>query len=49
MSDVTKSSTSSEFSVLILITFLMEIDILALARLIYLDGDEGQVSVGQVL
>ena len=49
MSDVTKSSTSSEFSVLILITFLMEIDILALAMLVYLDGDEVHVSVGQVL
>ena len=49
MTDVKKSSTFTDFSVLFLITFLMEIDILALARLIYLDGDEGQVSVGQVL
>ena len=49
MTDVKKSSTFTDFSVLVLITFLMEIDILALAMLIYLDDDEGQVSVGQVL
>ena len=49
MTDVKKSSTFTDFSVLVLITFLIEIDILALAMLIYLDDDEGQVSVGQVL
>ena len=49
MTDVKRSSTFTDFSVLVLITFLMEIDILALAMLIYLDDDEGQVSVGQVL
>ena len=34
MSDVTKSSTSTEFSVLVLITFLLKIDIRGLAMLI---------------
>ena len=34
MSDVTKSPTSTEFSVLVLITFLLKIDILGLAMLI---------------
>ena len=34
MSDVTKSPTSAEFSLLVLITFLMEIDIRDLAMLI---------------
>ena len=49
MSDVTKSPTSAEFSVSVLITFLLKIYILGLARLIYLDGDEGQVKFLQVL
>ena len=31
MSDVTKSTTSTEFSVLVLITFLLKTDILGLA------------------
>ena len=41
MSDVTKSPTSAEFSVLVLITFLLKKDILGLSMLIYVDGDEG--------
>ena len=41
MSDATKSPTSAEFSVLALITFLLKKDILGLAMLIWLDGDEG--------
>ena len=49
MSDVTKSPTSTEFSVLVLITFLLKIDILGLAILIYLYGDECQVKFLQVL
>ena len=49
MSDVTKSPTSTEFSVLILITFLLKLDIVELAMLIYLHGDEGQVNFLQVL
>ena len=43
MSDVTKSPTSTKFLVLVLITFLLKIDIIGLAMLIYLDGDEDQV------
>ena len=39
---MTKSRTSAEFSVLVLIIFLLKIDILRLAMLIYLDGDEDQ-------
>ena len=34
MSDVTKSPTSTKFWVLVLITFLLEIDIIGLAMLI---------------
>ena len=43
MNDATESSTSAEFSVLVLIFFLLKIDILGLAMLIELDGDRGQV------
>ena len=49
MSDGTKSSTCTEFSVLVLINFLLNIDILGLAMLILLYGDEGQVKLLQVL
>ena len=49
MSDVTKSPTSAEFSVLILITFLLKIHILGLTMLIWLDADEGQEKFIQVL
>ena len=49
MSDGTKSPTSTEFSVLVLITFLLKIDILGLALLIQLYGDEGQVKFLRVL
>ena len=49
MSDGTKNPTSTEFSVLVLITFLLKIDILGLAILIYLYGDECQVKFLQVL
>ena len=48
MCNVTKGPTSAEFSVLVLIS-LLKIDILGLAMLIYLDGDEGQVKFLQVL
>ena len=40
MSGVTKSPISAEFAVLVLITFLLKIDILWLAKLIWLYGDE---------
>ena len=40
MSNVTKSPTSEEFSVLVLITFLLKIDIYGIAVLIWLDADE---------
>ena len=40
MSDVTKSPTSAEFSVLVLITFLLKIDICGIAMLIWLDANE---------
>ena len=43
MINLTKSPTSAEFSVLVLITFLLKIDILGLAMLIQLDTDEDQV------
>ena len=43
MINLTKSPTSAEFSVLVLITFLLKIDILGLAMLIELDTDEDQV------
>ena len=49
MSDETKCPSSTEFSVLVLITFLLKIDILELAMLISLYGDEGQVKFLQVL
>ena len=49
MSDGTKSPTCIEFSVLVLITFLLKIDIPGLAMLIWLYGDEGQVKFLQVL
>ena len=49
MSDGTKSPTSTEFSVLVLITFLLKIDVLGLAMLIWLYGDEVQVKFLQVL
>ena len=49
MSDGTKSLTSTEFSVLVLITFLLNIDIPGLAMLIYLYDDKDQVKVLQVL
>ena len=49
MSDVTKSPTSAEFSLLILITFLLEIYIRELAMLIKLDGDEDQAKFLYVL
>ena len=49
MSDGTKSPTSIEFSVFILITFLLNIDILGLAMLIQLYGDDDQVKFLQVL
>ena len=49
MSDVTKSPTSTEISVLALITFLLKIDILGLAMLIQLYDHEGQVKFLQVL
>ena len=49
MSDVTKSPTSAEFSVLILITFLLKIHILGLTMLIWLDADKGQEKFIQVL
>ena len=39
---MTRSPTSAEFSVLVLITFLLKIDILGLAMLILLDADEAQ-------
>ena len=41
MSDVTKSPTSTEFSVLVPIAFLLKIDILGLSMLIELYDDEG--------
>ena len=44
INDGTRSLTSTEFSVLVLITFLLNIDILGLAMLIQLYGDEGQVN-----
>ena len=46
---MTKSPTSAEFSVLVLTTFLQKKDILGLAILIQVDGDEGQVKFLQVL
>ena len=49
MSDVTESPTSTEFSVIVLITFLQKVDILGLAMLILLDGNEVQVKFLQVL
>ena len=49
MSDGTKSSTSTEFSVLVLITFLLKIDAPGLAMLIQQYGDENQVKFLQVL
>ena len=49
MIDRTKNPTSIEFSVLVLITFLLKIDIPGLAMLIQLYGDEGQVKFLQVL
>ena len=36
-----KSPNSAEFLILVLITFLLKKDILGLAMLIKLDGDEG--------
>ena len=47
MSDGTKSPSTTEFSVLVL--FLLKINILGLAMLIYLYGVEGQVKFLQVL
>ena len=47
MSDGARSPTSTEFSLLILLTFLLKIDILGL--LIQLYADEGQVKFLQVL
>ena len=44
-----QSPTSTEFSVLVLITFLLKIDILGLAMQIWLYGDEGQVKFLQEL
>ena len=44
-----ESPTSAEFSVLALITFSQKLDILELAMLIQLDGDDGQVEFLQVL
>ena len=44
-----KSPTSTEFSVLVLIVFLLKIDILELVMLIWLYSDEGQVKFLQVL
>ena len=44
-----KSPTSTELSVLVLIAFLVKIDILGLAMLIWLYGDESQVKFLQVL
>ena len=49
MSDVTESPISTEFSVLVLITFSQKVVILGLAMLILLDGDEGQVKFLQVV
>ena len=49
MCNVTKSPTSAELSVLILITFLLKIDVIGLAMSIWLDADEGQVKFLQVL
>ena len=49
MSDGTKSPTSTEFSVLVLITILLKTDIVGLAMLILLNDDEGQVKFFQVL
>ena len=49
VSDVTKSPTFTEFSVLVLITFLLKIHILGLAMLIELYGDKGQVKFLQIL
>ena len=49
MSDVTERPISTEFSVLVLITFSQKVDILGLAMLILLDGDKGQVKFLQVL
>ena len=49
MSDGKKGPTSIEFSVFILITFLLSIDILELAMLIQLYGDDDQVKFLQVL
>ena len=49
MSDGTKSPTYTEFSVLVLITFLLNIDTLGLAMLIWLHGHEGQVKFLQGL
>ena len=43
------STTSTEFSVLVLITFLLKTDILVLATLIWLYGDKSQVKLLQVL
>ena len=46
---MTKSPTSTEFSVLVLTTFLLKIHILGLAMLTYLYGHEGHVKFLQVL
>ena len=49
MNDLTENPTSTEFSVLVLITFSQKVDILGLAMLILLNGDEGQVKFLQKL
>ena len=49
MSNVAKSSTSAEFSVLVQITFFTKIYILRLAMLNYLDAEQDQVKFIQVL
>ena len=49
MSDGTTNPSSAEFSVLVLVTYLLKIDTLGLAILIYLYSDECQVKFLQVL
>ena len=49
MIDGTKNPTSTEFSALVLITFLLKTDIPGLAMVIWLYDDEGQVEFLQVL
>ena len=46
---MTKSPTSTEFSVLVLTHFLLKIDIIRVAMLIYLYSDDGPVKFLQVL